>query len=265
MSLLHKYRSHWIILGIGLVSGLFGGLLGVGGGVIMVPAMVFFLRFDQKRAHGTSLMCVLMLAASGLIVYAKNGSVDLPFAMVVAVGGVLGALIGARVACVMKNKLLRQVFAVFVLTVGCYMILKGTGILAVPPGGTEVSLDTTGQIATAVGIGLGTGFMSALLGVGGGMVMIPAMVLILGISQKLAQGISLAAMIPTALSGMLMHARMGNVEVKAGKWIGLGAIVGALAGGYGATRLEDNILQIVFGCLLLWTSTALWLKRDKAC
>jgi uncharacterized membrane protein YfcA len=58
---------------------------------------------------------------------------------------------------------------------------------------------------------------------------------------------------------------MGNVEVKAGKWIGLGAVVGALAGSYGATKLDDNILQIVFGCLLLWTSVALWLKRDKAC
>lgn len=263
MSILHKYRAYWIVLGIGLVSGLFGGLLGVGGGVIMVPAMVFFLQFDQKRAHGTSLMCVLALAASGLIIYARHGNVDLGFALALAGGGVVGAMVGARAAGVMNNAMLRKIFSVFVLLVGLYMILLAVGLINVGSGGSQASDHSAGRILTAIGIGLLTGFLSALLGIGGGMVMIPSMVLILGINQKMAQGISLAAMIPTAMSGVLMHARMGNVETKAGKWIALGAILGALAGSWGAVQLNVAVLQVIFACLLMWTSFSLWLKRDK--
>jgi len=231
----------------------------------MVPALVFFLSFDQKRAHGTSLMCVLMLAASGLAVYASHGYIRIGFALVIAVGGVMGAMVGARVACIMNNALLRKVFAVFVLLVGCYMILIGAGVIAVPHSGTKLALDTARQVATAVSIGLLTGFLSALLGIGGGVVMVPAMVLLLGVNQQLAQGISLTAMLPTAFSGMLMHAKMGNVQGRVGLWIGLGAVVGALIGSWGAAQIHPTVLQIIFGCLLLWTCTALWLKRDKAC
>jgi len=116
--------------------------------------------------------------------------------------------------------------------------------------------------AAIVGLGLLAGFLSALLGIGGGLIMVPALVLLLCAKQQLAQAMSLAAMIPTAFTGMLMHRAMGNVDLRAGLCVGAGAVIGAIAGARVAANLPSGTLQLVFGVFLFLMAGLMALKSD---
>ena len=101
-----------------------------------------------------------------------------------------------------------------------------------------------------LGVGLVTGILSALLGVGGGIVMVPFMVLVLGLNQQLAEGTSLLVIIPTAIAGVLAHRRSGYVSVAAGLMVGGGGVVGSFLGARLALVMPGNVLQKVFGIVL---------------
>ena len=229
-----------------------GGLLGIGGGALVVPGLVFFLGFNQHRAHGTSLAVVLCMSAGSVATYWSHGNIDWRLSGEMAVGGVAGAWLGANVVSAIKGGVLRRVFCVFMALVGIRMIFGGCfaahGAAAcaphhVLPGGAFWAT------AAALATGLTTGLMSALLGIGGGVVMVPAMVLLLCVSQHTAQGVSLAAMIPTALTGMVFHRHMGNVDLRVAKWVGLGAMREVIAGSSIAGSLDASLLKLIFGCV----------------
>ena len=248
-----QQRVVLILAGMGATAGVLGGLLGIGGGVLIVPGLVFFLNLDQHRAHGTSLVSALLLATSGILTYSFEGVVDWrvywPVAMEITVGGVVGAMIGARVAKAIDAKALRRVFSLFIVFIGIRMIWEAWH------GGVQAQhlafMDNAVVGAAAiVGLGLLAGFLSALLGIGGGLIMVPALVILLCAKQQLAQAMSLAAMIPTAFTGMLMHRAMGNVDLRAGLCVGAGAVVGAVAGARLAANMPSGTLQLVFGVFL---------------
>ena len=255
-----------ILACLGLGAGVLGGLLGVGGGVLVVPGLVFLLNFDQHRAHGTSLAVIFLMAMAGVATYFAHGNVDLLIAIEMAVGGVIGAAIGAKVANAIHAKSLRRVFSVFMVLIGVRMILHS---YAAGPVDTlqigEVGLIDGALAGTllVVGTGVLTGFVSSLLGVGGGMVMVPALVILLWVPQKMAQGISLAAMIPTACAGMLMHRSMGNVDLRVAACVGAGAVVGAFAGASTAAILKTAALQVVFGGFLLLAGVLMAMKKQN--
>ncbi|MBA2272527.1 MAG: sulfite exporter TauE/SafE family protein [Actinobacteria bacterium] len=99
-------------------------------------------------------------------------------------------------------------------------------------------------------VGFVTGIMSALLGVGGGIVMVPFMVLALGLGQQLAEGTSLLVIIPTAVVGVLAHRRSGYVSVATGLMVGGGGVAGSFLGARLALVTSGNVLQKVFGIML---------------
>ncbi|MCE5197556.1 MAG: sulfite exporter TauE/SafE family protein [Armatimonadota bacterium] len=258
-SFLYKQRVLLILIGTGLVAGLLGGLLGIGGGALVVPVLVFFLDFKQHRAHGTSLVAALLLGVSAVITYALHGHVDIWLALEIAAGGVIGAMIGGRVVKSIKGSTLQKSFSVFLILVAVQMIFVKGHI------GSAASMFTDGgwpAALTVLGTGVITGFMSALLGIGGGMVMIPAMVILLGVPQKAAQGVSLAAAIPTAFTAMLMHKSMGNVDLTVGATVGAGAIFGAVAGASIAALAPEHVLKISFSIFLLVIAVLLALKKQ---
>ena len=244
-------------------AGLLGGLLGIGGGSIVVPGLVFFLRFDQHKAHGTSLAVVLAMSAASVTAYSRGGHIDWLLAAEMAFGGVFGAFAGARVVAALNGPMLRWIFALFLLVVGVRMIAAG---LLEPNGAAQAQhalsgLSIQAHVLIAVATGVLTGFLSSLLGIGGGMVMVPAMVLLLGVDQHTAQGVSLAAIMPTALTGMFLHHNMGNVEPRVAKWVGAGAIGGGIAGAGTAALLPGRTLKLVFGVFLVVMSVLMALKK----
>lgn len=112
-----------IILAIGLLTGVLSGLLGVGGGVVLIPMMVFILGAEQHMAQGVSMLFIIPTALSGLYYLAKNKLVDLQVAMLIAAGAVSGALVSANFAHFIPGDDLKKIFGIFVIYSGIRMIM----------------------------------------------------------------------------------------------------------------------------------------------
>jgi uncharacterized membrane protein YfcA len=110
------------LLGIGLTAGLLAGLLGIGGGVVMVPAMVLIMGMEQHIAQGTSLLVIIPAAAFGSFTHHRHGRLALRDAAALAVGGVLGAGLGSITALSLDEQLLRRLFAVLILIVAVRLL-----------------------------------------------------------------------------------------------------------------------------------------------
>jgi uncharacterized membrane protein YfcA len=108
---------------IGLAAGFAAGLLGVGGGIVMVPAMVLVLGFDQHVAQGTSLVVIIPAALAGSVTHYRNGRVSLRDAALLAAGGIGGAVLGSISALSVDDTILRRLFGVFLLVVAAQMVL----------------------------------------------------------------------------------------------------------------------------------------------
>lgn len=124
-----RRMTPWLAV-LGLVTGLYSGFLGLGGGFIVVPALIRWFGFDAKRAIGTSLVVVSMLAVPGSITHYLLGNVDLALAASMMVGVVPGALLGARLTAVASEKTVKIAFALLLLVVGVVLALNEFGVLA---------------------------------------------------------------------------------------------------------------------------------------
>lgn len=110
---------------LGLLAGILSGFIGVGGGVIIVPALVLFFKFTQKMAQGTTI--ALLIPPIGILAawtYYKQGNVDLRVAALICLGFVIGGLIGAKFATNLPNEALRKIFAVIIILIGLQMFFK---------------------------------------------------------------------------------------------------------------------------------------------
>ena len=108
---------------VGLAAGFLSGLLGVGGGVIMVPALVLIAGFTQHRAHATSLLAVIPIAVVGALIYALDDSVSIGTAALLAVGGLVGAPLGARIMAGLRDSTLKIVFGCLGIVLGVLQVL----------------------------------------------------------------------------------------------------------------------------------------------
>ena len=237
-----------ILLGlvIGVSGGFFGGLIGLGGGVIMIPMMTAFVGLTQREAHGTSLVAVVFTGAAGALTYFSHGTVDWRAALVLAASAMFFARMGAVYAHSLPERSLRRGFGVFIIAVALLMIAK-----AWLPGASG-GLAFWPQMLVLLLTGTATGFVSGMMGVGGGSIMIPAMVILAGMPQHLAQGTSLLAMVPVGVTGALTHYRLGNVHLHLAAGLALGAIAGGFLGGTVAHLLPDFTLKLIFACIGIW-------------
>ena len=252
------------MLAVGAVTGLASGLLGVGGGFVMVPGMVYWLKTRQHEAHGTSLAVIIPVAAVGALILGKGHDVDPGTALLLAIGAVGGAVGGARLTRRISALRLRQAFGLVATVAGLIMI--GAAVLHATGGQPRLgaALRPTGValVATGLAIGVVAGIGSGLLGIGGGAVMVPAMVVLLGLSQHVAQGTSLLVIIPTAVSGSITHFRMGNVHLRKAAWLSAGGVLGAVAGAFAALATPDEVLRLLFGGYLAFTGMTM-LRGDR--
>lgn len=240
---------------IGVATGLASGLLGVGGGFVMVPALVYMLDTPQREANGTSLAVIVPVAIVGASILGKGHQVNVEVGIPLAIGAVGGAVIGARLTRRLSDLVLRRAFGVMAVAFGILMIadavlraVGGNAHLTATMNPAGVSL-----WVMALVIGAAAGVLSGLLGIGGGAVMVPAMTLLMGLSQHVAQGTSLLVIIPTAISGSITHFRMGNIRLNTAGWLSVGGVVGAVAGAFLALASPDQLLRLLFGAYLALT------------
>ena len=112
-----------LLILIGLASGVLGGMVGVGGGIVIVPALVYFLGFSQLEAQGTSLAMILLpVGILGVIQYYKAGYVDVKYVMLLALGFVIGGYLGSRISLSVSQDVIKKVFAILLLVIGIKML-----------------------------------------------------------------------------------------------------------------------------------------------
>lgn len=239
--------SLWKLVLIGLAAGVVGGGLGVGGGIIIVPLLVA-VGLDRHRSHATSLAAIVLIAVAGAVSFGLSGEIDVALGVTVGIGGVVGSVIGATVMHKTSPRALTIVFGI-VLTVAAIRMISGANPL---PGSADFG--TAIQVSVAVLIGLVAGFFAGLAGIGGGVVIVPSAVLLLGLNQHQAQGTSLVAIIFTATAGTVVNMKNKRVRLGDGLAVGIGGVVGALIGSQVALLVEDRTLSLVFGFLVLFVA-----------
>ena len=243
------------IILVGLAAGLLSGIFGVGGGILIVPGLVFFAKMDQRRAHGTSLAAVLPISISSLITYWSHNHVDWPVALFLAIGAVAGALLGTKLLKTVKHEVLSMSFAavLIVSAVRLYWSTSGSG---------RDQLTLLICIAL-IAVGVATGVLAGLLGVGGGVIMIPAMMVLLGLPNVIAKGTSLAVIIPTAITGTFRNRSASNVDMRAAVIVGVGGIFSAIAGGWISARLSESLSNALFATLLVVVAGRLVFQESR--
>lgn len=237
----------WKLVLIGLAAGMLGGGLGVGGGIILVPLLVA-ASVGRHQAHATSLAAIVFIAAAGAASFGLSGEIDVGVGLTIGVGGILGSTLGATVMHRVSPRALTIVFGLILLIAAVRLISSADPL----PGAAEFS--DVSLIAIALVIGVTAGFFAGLAGIGGGVVIVPASVLLLGLTQHQAQGTSLIAIVLTAAAGTLVNLRNRRARLVDGLSAGGGGIVGALIGSRIALVTEGRTLSIVFGFLVLFVA-----------
>ena len=239
-------------LSAGAAAGLAGGLFGVGGGIILVPALLAMFAATPQSASGTSLATLAATALAGAIVYAMHGDVAWPIAALLALASIPTARLGARLAARSSHRTLLRTFAVLLLVVSLRLLLKAQAPVA------HVGSAGPWVWAAAVALGVAAGMMSGFLGVGGGIILVPALGLLFGMPQHLAQGTSLAVILVTAPVGAFEAARHGNVIRRLVPWLFVGAALGAPLSSSLAMMLPREALTRLFAIFLLVNAILTW-------
>jgi hypothetical protein len=229
---------------VGLIAGFLSGLFGVGGGILIVPALVLVMKMDQRLAHGTSLAAVLPIAISSTIGYTVEDKLDWPVAGLIAIGAVAGAVIGTQVLHVLPQRALGYCFA-FVLAATAIRLLVDHSDAA---GRGDLH---PASIVGLVLLGIATGILAGLLGVGGGIIMVPAMVVLLHIPAAVAKGTSLAVIVPTSIMGTWRNRHNGNADIPIAVVVGLAGVVSALLASKVSVAMSETASNVLFALLLL--------------
>jgi uncharacterized membrane protein YfcA len=251
-----------LALPIGLLIGLSLGALGGGGSILTVPALVYLLGQDPRAATTGSLLIVGVTAVAGMAAHHRAGRVRVVQGLVFGVLGIAGAYVGSKLSATVAPAVLLAAFSVLMLVVAAMMVVRRR---AAAGGEVEVSsLDgpvlqlrptfacacpqVLKVVVTASAVGLLTGFF----GVGGGFVVVPALVLALGFTMPVAVGTSLLVIAINSTSALV--SRMGTGVHLDWALIGvftLAAIVGSVLGGRLATRVRPERLTAAFTALLV--------------
>ncbi len=280
--------NFFLLLAVGLVAGVLSGLFGIGGGIVIVPALTLLVAFSAKTAVATSLAALLLpVGIFAVLEYHKKGLLDLRASAIVALGLVTTTLIGAQITLALPETLFKQAYGVFVVVMGLRFLgvfARNTGPAAASPAATgidgqaqgEVPQNTSGEPAENVAgvnpdslpaamslstqpsavrliaLGLVAGVLSGMFGIGGGIVIVPALMTMFGMPQKRAVGTSLGALLlPVGLPGVLGYYAAGELNLGAALPVAAGLAIGALGGARIAIGLDPNVMRRMYGIFLL--------------
>ena len=230
-------------MGIGLAAGLLSGLFGVGGGILIVPGLVLFAGMPQRRAHATSLAAILPIAISGAAGYGLEGAIDWVAVGLLTIGGIAGTFLGTSLLRRIPERALRLIFAAFLLVAAALLPFEASA----QPGAVIQPLAAVFLVL----VGALAGGLAGLLGVGGGIVMVPGLILLASVSPAVAKGTSLVAIIPTSLVGTLRNIERNDVDLPSSAWIGAAGVVASFAASLLSVNLEPGLSAVLFGILLV--------------
>ncbi len=245
------------LLLVGVAGGLLSGMFGIGGGTIIVPALVLWLGVQQKLAAGTSVAAILPTSVVGATSYALQGHVDWIAALCIAAGVIGGAQVGTLLLAKLPTGVIQWSFMAFlaVVIVSLWFV--------VPARSDRLELDLVSGVLLAA-LGFVTGILSGVLGVGGGIIVVPVLMFFFGANDLQAKGTSLLMMIPGSISATLGNFRRQNVDLRAAAWIGLSASVSAPLGTFIAGWVDPFWGNVLFSFYLVFIVGQMLVRKLRA-
>lgn len=258
------------VFAVGLAVGLLSGLVGIGGGVLIVPFLYFYYAHPALFgvevapqaatvvAHATSLFVILPTSFRGALTFHRAGLVVWRAVWPIGVAAVVAAVVAARVATLLPPQALRVAFGVLLVFSGVRLALRRSAE-EVPRPAHELSLSPP----VTVGVGAAVGAFSALLGVGGGIVAIPLLMYVVGIDVRRVAATSMGIIAITSAAGVMAYAvggigaagrppwSVGYVDVAVGTVMFLGALLSVPWGAALNQRLDPRTLALLFSALFV--------------
>lgn len=254
-----KYHNRGL-LAVGFVIGFCGSALGIGGGVIAVPVLSLLFGFDFKRAVSTSLATIIPAVTVGSISYfiwdIKTGqsNIILSIAAITAIGTVIGSFLGVKIAHITHDRLLKIIFAAMLIITS----LKLLNILKIP-----TSMVETSPWPYLILLGVFAGFASGMLGIGGGVIIVPALTLFFVDSIHQAIPTSLVVIIPTTIAGTMFHNKMRAMNFQPLRFLIPTAAIGAIGGVFLKNSLPEDTLRGIFGIFIIICSIKMLLSHSN--
>jgi hypothetical protein len=227
-----------LCLGIGFSLGLIGG----GGSIITVPVLVYALRVEPREAVAMSLAVVGATSLIGAALHHRRGAVRFPAAAAFSGAGVVSSFLGARLTYLVSPEVLLLSFAALMLAMGIRMAMAGSG----PPRERRPARPV--QVVLA---GLAVGLLTGFLGVGGGFLVVPALVLFAGLEMREAVGTSLLVISINAAAGLAGHLANGGFQLPLALLVTALAAAGTLLGTHFSHRVSPVALRRVFSVFVV--------------
>lgn len=263
-----------IFIGVGCAVGFLAGFFGVGGGILIVPVLVFsYERLGLSwsvlthLALGTSLFVIVFASLTGAYQHAKQRNVDWRSVLVIGFSSALTALASAKLAMWLSGKYLRIFFGLVVMAAAIRMLTESED-----QGQKKLEFLSRPGVLVLIGIGLAAGVIASLAGVGGGVVTIPMMYYVLNMPLKLAIGTSSATIVITALfsvTGYILNGigrtglpewSLGFVDLQHGGALAVGTVLMARVGAYVSFKIHPYRLKKLFSVFVLFVSIYMLVK-----
>ena len=230
----------FFLLGLGV--GVFGTLIGIGGGLILIPIFILLLDFTPQNAIGTSLTVVFLNALSGSLAYIKQKKVYYDAGIRFAIATIPGAFLGSYMAMYFTSSSFRLSYGILLVILGTLMLMN----LSPKTATMEFDKDTFKYNRT-IGIVSSTfvGFISSIMGIGGGTIHVPLMIYVLGFPTHIATATSHFVLAISSFVGVASHLSLGNVLPMPALSIGIGAVIGAQIGARLAKKTKSKIIIIL--------------------
>ena len=266
----------FVLLGLGGIVGILSGMFGVGGGFLMTP-LLFFIGIPPAVAVATEANQIVASSFSGALAHLKRKTVDLKMGSILLIGGLLGAGIGIFIFNYLKSLgqvdlLVKLCYVTFLGIIGSLMFIESLRAILKTQGGSipkkvrrprgfaqqlpfKTRFRTSGlyiSIIPPILVGLVVGILSAIMGVGGGFIMVPAMIYILGMPTKVVVGTSLFQIIFVTGFTTLLHATTNyTVDIALAVLLLLGGVIGAQLGSQFGTHLRAEQLRILLAVMVI--------------
>ncbi|OGD54151.1 hypothetical protein A3K80_02305 [Candidatus Bathyarchaeota archaeon RBG_13_38_9] len=247
-----------ILVVIAALVGIVSAMIGLGGGFLIVPLLVLLFNVEIHQAVGTSLTMMVFTAASATFAYARQKRIDYKVGLILTIGTVPGAVLGAYLTTLVSGKLLTGLLAAFLLLVATLMMRKEYKNTKSKVRWQRMIVDSQGvsfnysaRLVPGIILSIFGGVVSGFFGIGVGTVMVPVMVLIVGIPIHITVAVSMFIMFFTSISGALTHLALGDIMPEYALYLSVGIIFGTQVGAAAARKMKSRPLQMIFAIFLV--------------
>jgi hypothetical protein len=236
------FEEIWLIP-LGFIAGILGSIIGLGGGIIIVPVLTF-MGFSPTLAVSNSLFAVFSNSVGSTVAYVKQKRVEFSLGWKLGLMGVPGTILGAFISSDLSSEIFKILFALVLISSASYIFLKRKI--------EEKPIDVSRLLLVfSAGASFFAGIISSLFGIGGGLIFVPLMVVGLGISMKRGVPTSQFILMFASFSGLIMHSMLGHPDYYQALLLSIGAFAGGILGARLSLEIRENKLKIIVVIVLI--------------